>query len=95
MTVLWRAPRASHEILGPGDIPDEGFAGIVLDAYETRRPAPSLDDLEPFARLLEASLYIQYRAYWKDRPGSKDWLQLFFEDRRESIVDDRPYLVVP
>jgi len=65
-------------------------ADLMIDAYRTELRNVVVDraDVSLFVDLLEASIYIDCLEYWKDEPGSDDWLQLFFEGRRERLALD-------
>lgn len=47
--------------------------------------------LPPFLKLLEVSLYLQFREQ-KDRAAPESWLGRFFVGREERILEDVPYL---
>ncbi len=73
------------------------LADLMLDAYRTELRSVVVDsaDISCFMDLLEASIYIDCLDYWKDKPGSEDWLQLFFEGRRERLVQDTRVCKMP
>lgn len=48
--------------------------------------------MEDYLKLLETSLYIQYRDLYLTHGGADGWLKLFFEGRRDRIVSDMPYI---
>lgn len=56
-------------------------------------PGPvALPLIEDYLKLLETSLYIQYRDLYLSHGGADGWLKLFFEGRRDRIVSDMPYI---
>jgi Ser/Thr protein kinase RdoA (MazF antagonist) len=68
----------------------ERITALLVDAYrhELRGVVVDVADIACFVDLLEASIYIDCYRYWSDKPGSEDWLQLFFEGRRERLARD-------
>ena len=61
--------RMSQEIIG-------GYNSV------TRQSKIECADIDPFLRLLDASLYIQYHAYYASNPDQGGWLKFFFAGRQ-------------
>ncbi|MBP7402506.1 MAG: phosphotransferase [Clostridia bacterium] len=68
------------------------LAGRILEGYREGSDGlvPTRMGIDPFVRLLEASLYIQYHAYFTSlgEPDPEDWLTRFFAGRRERILSE-------
>ena len=73
----------------------------IIDAYnqETTRDAVSLSEIHDFIKLLECSLYIQYYDDFQrsqvanpQLASPTGWLELFFNGRKERILEDQPFL---
>ena len=73
----------------------------IIDGYnqKTTREAVSLSEIHDFIKLLECSLYIQYyddfqrsQVATPQLANPTGWLELFFNGRKERILEDQPFL---